>query len=300
MQAVPSYVSFFRRFLASQVERKRHYSCGVQTFPASAAPRVDAQASADTTGKGGWLPAVRPDGSLDLWRSHWFSLELTRESWPWIFEKSDGPSVASLSTLEALSVLFSLMLFFEEAALGPTRVQVAPTWTDNRCNGSALNKLMTSRFPASAVLMEMSVLMKTKGLQASVQWAPGAANREADWLANGDTQDFNLEYECAIDPAAVRWHILPQALEEGRRAERAYQEFRTSGRDPQRGKKQRRRRPEEKRWEKRVAPSWSWLSLCVIPPLVLFFPVPLTLYALAHTVACSLSPVSRYCPAVAS
>ena len=137
---------------------------------------------------------------------------------------------------------------------------MAPTWTDNRCNGSALNKLMTSRFPASAVLMEMSVLMKTKGLQASVQWAPRAANREADWLANGDTQDFNPEYECVIDPAAVRWHILPQALEEGRRAERAYQEFRTSGRDPQRGKKQRRRRPEEsaygcwtcgeQRWEK--------------------------------------------------
>ena len=50
-------------------------------------------------------------------------------------------------------------------------VEVAPTWTDNRGNGSALNKLMTSRYPACAVLMEMSLLMKTKGLQASVLWA---------------------------------------------------------------------------------------------------------------------------------
>ena len=41
VQVVPSYVSFFLRFLASQVEQKRHYSCAVQTFTASAAPRVD-------------------------------------------------------------------------------------------------------------------------------------------------------------------------------------------------------------------------------------------------------------------
>ena len=25
----------------------------------------------------------------DLWRSRWFSHELTRESWPWVYEKSD-------------------------------------------------------------------------------------------------------------------------------------------------------------------------------------------------------------------
>ena len=132
VQVVPSYVSFFLRFLASQVVRKRHYSCAVQTFPASAAPRVDAQASAERTGIGGWLPAVRPDGSLDLWRSRWFSHELTRESWPWVYEKSDTPSLL-ISTLEALAVLFSLMLFFEELPREPrTRVQVAPTWTDNR------------------------------------------------------------------------------------------------------------------------------------------------------------------------
>ena len=49
---------------------------------------------------------------------------------------------------------------------------------------------MTSRYPASAVLMEMSALLKQIGLQASVQWAPRTANREADRFANGFTQDF--------------------------------------------------------------------------------------------------------------
>ena len=92
VQAVPSYVAFFLRFLVGHVEKRRRYACVVQTYPASSAPRVDAQASAERTGIGGRLPSVRPDGSLDLWTSRWFSLELTRESWPWVHEKSDTPS----------------------------------------------------------------------------------------------------------------------------------------------------------------------------------------------------------------
>ena len=56
VQAVPSYVTLFLRFLAGQAEPRRHYPCAVQTFPSSAAPRVDAQASAERTGIGGWLP----------------------------------------------------------------------------------------------------------------------------------------------------------------------------------------------------------------------------------------------------
>ena len=96
---------------------------------------------------------------------------------------------------------------------------------------------MTPRYPASAVLVERSVLLKQRGLQASVQWAPRTANREANRLANGLTQDFNPACECVIDLATVHWLILPRALEEGRQAEQAYQAFRASGQDPQRGAK---------------------------------------------------------------
>ena len=230
VQAMPSYVSFFFRFLARQVEQRRHYPCAVQTFPASSAPRVDGQASAERTGIGGWLPSVRQDGTLDLWTSRWFSLELKRESWPWVYEISDKPSLL-LSTLEALAVLFSLILFFDD--IQPefrTKVQVAPTWTGNRGNGSALNKLMTSR--VSTVEAEV--------------FRHHAANREADRLANGITQDFNPAFVCVIDLVTVPWILLPRALDEGGQAEQAYQDFRASGRDPQRSRRQRRGRPEER------------------------------------------------------
>ena len=43
VQSVPSYVSFFLRFLARQVEQRRHHPCAVRTFPASSAgfPQCD-------------------------------------------------------------------------------------------------------------------------------------------------------------------------------------------------------------------------------------------------------------------
>ena len=190
IQTVPPYVSFFLKFLADQVSQCRHYSCDVKEFPARSTPRVDAQASDSRVGISGWLPSIRSDGSIDIWSSYWFSLELKRDAWSCIYEKSEKPSLI-ISTLEALAVLSSLLLFFDSPSGSERkRVQVAPTWTDNRANGSALNKFLTPKFPASAVLIEMAVQLKKRSLQASVQWTPKTANRE-DSLANGNTQNFN-------------------------------------------------------------------------------------------------------------
>ena len=46
-----------------------------------------------------------------------------------------------ISTLEALAVLLALKVFFGETGREhDAKVQIMPTWTDNRGNGSALKK----------------------------------------------------------------------------------------------------------------------------------------------------------------
>ena len=50
----PRYVSFFLRFFFCQVRVLRHMACAVEINPATAAPRVDAQASGTRTGTGKW------------------------------------------------------------------------------------------------------------------------------------------------------------------------------------------------------------------------------------------------------
>ena len=155
VRRAPSYVAFILRYLSSEILKKRHYLCGAKYTTAKCMPRVDAQASSTRTGIGGWYPARNSKGELDPWCSDWFSLEISKEDFPWIFEKGDKPSLV-ISSLEALAILISLKLRFGDAPdYDDTKVLIVPSITDNRGNGGGLNKLMTTRFPSSALLMEM-------------------------------------------------------------------------------------------------------------------------------------------------
>ena len=56
--------------------------------------RVDAQAGEERTGVGGWFPTRDDDdGRLNPWLSSWFSLDITREEFPCVFEKGNRPSL---------------------------------------------------------------------------------------------------------------------------------------------------------------------------------------------------------------
>ena len=139
--------------------------------------RIDAQASAQRTGIGGWFPVVNSTGILDPWLSCWFSLEISKCDVPWIFDKGDKPTLV-ISTLEALAILVALKFRFGNVAdTEDKRVLIVPSVTDNRGNGAALNKLMSTRFPSSAVLMELATFMKARRLRTIVEWAPREYNR---------------------------------------------------------------------------------------------------------------------------
>ena len=106
---------------------------------------MDAQASAERTGIGGWFPHVDQSGKVNVAASRWFSHEITRDEWPWLFEKSSKPALV-ISTLEALAVLIALKVYFgEEPKADRSSIRIVPTTTDNRENGAALNKLTTTR-----------------------------------------------------------------------------------------------------------------------------------------------------------
>ena len=92
---------------------------------------------------------------MNPWISYWFSLEITREDFLWILEKGDRHSLV-ISTFEALAMLVALKpKFGEKPDSDDTKVLIVPSITDNRGNSVTLNKLMSTRFPSSAVLVEL-------------------------------------------------------------------------------------------------------------------------------------------------
>ena len=222
VRTVPPYVRLFLRNLADQVSGSRHYNCENSLESTTVAPRVDAQATSDRTGIGGWFPQRGQDGKIDVRGSRWFSLKLKEEDWSWVYSWGRRPALV-ISTLEALAVLVALKLLYRESTREKhTRVQIVPTITDNRGKGALLNNLMSTKFPASAVLMELASYMRKMSLRTVVELAR-EGNTEADKLANGNAEDFELSLRIEGNASTLKWDILLEALEAGGAAKRQSQ-----------------------------------------------------------------------------
>ena len=83
VRRVPPYVAFTLNHLSRQSERSRHYPCVVNQLSSDVSPRVDAQASDERTGIGGWY-------------SPWFSMLVECEHFPWVFGKGGQASTCRL------------------------------------------------------------------------------------------------------------------------------------------------------------------------------------------------------------
>ena len=239
MRPIPAHVAFFLKFLAGAVERERHSQCAATLVQEERAPRVDAQASDERTGVGGWLPAEGPDGRPDPSQSFWFSEEIKADDFPWVF-KRDGKAARVIATLEALAMLLAVRAFFPNAQGNQrTRLAVIPSFTDNRENGALLNKLMSSKYPLSALLMEFGEQLRRSGVRPDVRWAPREVNREADRLANGDSSGLR------VLPPVGGWIILDEALVLGETTENEKRKYlaEAGSRRQARGK---RKKPEDR------------------------------------------------------
>ena len=112
---------------------------------------------------------------------------------------------------------------------------------------SALNKLMTNKYPSSAVVMELACYLKRMGIKAVVDWAPRSTNYEADELANGITGRFDPAKRIVFLASEVWWDVLPEALQKGREMESECQRALAEGCvRPDRTRKQRMRKLEDK------------------------------------------------------
>ena len=80
-------------FLSRSVSSNRHYDCNEFLEKSGVAPRVDAQASSTRTGIGGWFSHPGKNGGVDRWRLPWFSLEMSREAFPWVSERGNKPAL---------------------------------------------------------------------------------------------------------------------------------------------------------------------------------------------------------------
>ena len=176
---------------------------------------MDAKAEGLSVAVGGWAPHYEADGTINVGKSRWFSVELTERDAPWAFVK--GVPANTISTLELLATTLGLVL------LAPAELQspgvaggvTVTGFTDSMVSASVVTRGLTTSFPLCAVAMELSAQLEARGAELLLEWVPREVNTEADRLADGDTRGFKDENRVVAAFGQVRWLVLDRLLEAG-------------------------------------------------------------------------------------
>ena len=134
MRPLPLLVVLVAKYLRSCLKQRRAQPCARRAVPGLDPWRIDAKAEGQLVVLGGWEPVRDAAGKLDKGASRWFSVELTKDTAPWAYER-DGQPFRVIAALEAMASLVSFVLFAPEPRTqsGPaTVVTVLPEFTDNR------------------------------------------------------------------------------------------------------------------------------------------------------------------------
>jgi hypothetical protein len=170
--------------------------------------RADAMASEVRVGIGGW----EEEQGRPAQQSPWFAEEVTEEDAPWLFREGIGQAFRKIAALEMIATTACVRLFGNsEGHQGKTIKMVGET--DNKGNSHVIAKLLTTKFPLCAVLMQLTIDLGRRGIDLDLAWVPREENVLADALSNGVTEgmDPSLRRRFSIKDLST----LTQLLEAG-------------------------------------------------------------------------------------
>ena len=167
--------------------------------------RTDARAEGEEVWVGGWAVSDNPN---DKGACRWFAEQLTRQSAPWAFLA--GESYRSIATLELMATLLAVEAFGLPQA-GNSRITTS-AGTDNLGNRFALSKMMTTKHPLVAALMELAWKLHAANVNLDLYWLPRLQNSDADALTNCQFNGFDPAKRCRIDIASYKGKIFHQML----------------------------------------------------------------------------------------
>ncbi len=228
IRVLPVFVRVIARFLADRLRKRRHYPSAQRRSPVEPF-RVDARADGELIGVGGWRPARFEDGSIDKASSRWFSIQLSRSSAPWAYDK--GEAFRTIASLEALAALLATILLTEPCESAADGVLVASGFTDNRGNRYVLTRLQTQRYPLNILVMELAAQLERRGMRLALDWSPREVNTEADALAAGHCQGFTEKHRCTLDLSSNPWLLLDKFVVLGREFEAHCRALHTKGKE---------------------------------------------------------------------
>ena len=172
--------------------------------------RTDAKAENGKAFVGGWETKHSNDPST----CRWFSIEVT-ESWaPWVWCRKRDPGRV-IAALELLATLLALILFTQDQPPQSSGMMFGSGLTDNKGNSFVLVKMLSTKFPLTILLIELSEQLRKRGLELHLEWTPRNNNQEADDLTNENFSKFSEALRIQVEPPSIPWIVLPELMESG-------------------------------------------------------------------------------------
>ena len=171
--------------------------------------RADAKAEGEDVELGGW--EVRH--GLDPKEAKWFSIKITRRIAPWVF--AGGEPFRKIATLELLATLLCVLAFPPPEEGARNEVLTLSAGTDNLGNTMAVSKLMTTKFPLCAAMMQLSSTLAVNKWRLKLNWIPRDQNFEADELSNGLKHRFEETNEVNVRPLLEKLVIFNKMMKYG-------------------------------------------------------------------------------------
>lgn len=211
--AVPPLVRLTLSWIIGQLESgKRMTPCRKVAKDLGLLFKTDAKGEENYVVLGGWECA----GGVSTAEARWFSVTLDREEIPWLFTK--GHSSRTIASSELLATMLAIFLFIPlpTGDPGPTKGQTqCKGLTDNQSNTFVVAKLMTTTFPLSAVLMQMTSMLGARNLWLDLSWVARDQNTEADSLTNSDFSGFTEANRLPVIWADLPLDVLDALIREG-------------------------------------------------------------------------------------
>jgi hypothetical protein len=195
---VPHLILFTLDWFVSQLESgRRTTSCKHAPESLGEVFRTDAKGEEDYIVIGGY--ESRP--GLPLSEARWFSLRVEKREAEWLFEK--GHSSRTISSSELLATLVAVHLFIEPSTPGVVKTadQISTAIegvTDNQGNSFVIKKLLSTKMPLMAVVMQLATILASRGVWLNLIWKPREENQLADDLTNSCFEKFNSKKRVAV------------------------------------------------------------------------------------------------------
>ena len=202
--AIKVALAFFTNWIAKEPMRnmRRPPRVAGEVF------RIDAAADHDGIAIGGWevYGGKRPE------ESRWFSVQVTRKNFPWLYLK--GEPFRTIAAAELLAVTVAVMAFNDGAHWRQADGRFSITgFTDNSSNSFVVDKYLSTKFPVSLVLMELAYQLGSMEVSLNLHWIPREQNEEADDLSKGRFEKFDPNKRIQVDLETMGFQVIPALAE---------------------------------------------------------------------------------------